>query len=212
MPAHKLDTASQVFFYEQEFYVLSNFSAFRLKWHGVDFDTSEHAYQWSKFSYPGNSQAAFDAADAILKARSAHEAFKIAEQNRVHINPDWNRNRVDIMRQILFAKAEQHEYVKRKLLETGTRELIEDSWRDPFWGWGGDRRGQNVLGKLWMGIRDELMNHSRFLKIVEDNFQSQGWDISYNDDGEVLARRSVVDNSALTINLSQLARQIGGGK
>jgi hypothetical protein len=29
---YKLDTDSQVFFYEQEFYVLSNFSAFSLQW------------------------------------------------------------------------------------------------------------------------------------------------------------------------------------
>ena len=29
---HKLDTDQQVFFYEQDFYVLSNFSAFRVKW------------------------------------------------------------------------------------------------------------------------------------------------------------------------------------
>ena len=35
-------------FYERNFYVLSNFSSFRLIWRGLDFDTSEHAYQWSK--------------------------------------------------------------------------------------------------------------------------------------------------------------------
>ena len=46
---HKLDTATQVFFYEHDFYVLSNFSAFRLLWRGISFDTSEAAYQWEKF-------------------------------------------------------------------------------------------------------------------------------------------------------------------
>jgi hypothetical protein len=46
---HKLDAETQVFFYEQEFYVLSNFSAFRLHWRGISFDTSEAAYQWEKF-------------------------------------------------------------------------------------------------------------------------------------------------------------------
>jgi predicted NAD-dependent protein-ADP-ribosyltransferase YbiA (DUF1768 family) len=46
---HKLDTDSQVFFYEQDFYALSNFSAFRLMWRDIDFDTSEHAYHWEKF-------------------------------------------------------------------------------------------------------------------------------------------------------------------
>lgn len=46
----------------------------------------------------------------------------------------------------------------RDLLEkmTGDRELVEDSWRDDFWGWGPNRDGQNMLGKLWMELRAEL--------------------------------------------------------
>ena len=60
------------------------------------------------------------------------------------------------MYRILKAKAEQHEYVRRKLLATGDRELIEDSWRDSFWGWGPNKDGQNMLGKLWMKVRANL--------------------------------------------------------
>jgi hypothetical protein len=44
----KLDTDSYVFFYEQDFYVLSNFSAFCLYWRGKPFFTSEHAYHWPR--------------------------------------------------------------------------------------------------------------------------------------------------------------------
>ena len=50
----------------------------------------------------------------------------------------------------------KHWPIRRKLLATGDRELIEDSWRDDFWGWGPNRDGQNMLGKLWMEIRSEL--------------------------------------------------------
>ena len=60
------------------------------------------------------------------------------------------------MRNILRAKAEQHEYVLRKLLDTGDRRLIENSWRDDFWGWGPNRDGANMLGGLWMEVRAEL--------------------------------------------------------
>jgi hypothetical protein len=60
------------------------------------------------------------------------------------------------MSDILYAKVEQHDYVRRKLLETGNRVLIENSWRDDYWGWGPYRDGQNVLGKLWMEIRAQL--------------------------------------------------------
>jgi predicted NAD-dependent protein-ADP-ribosyltransferase YbiA (DUF1768 family) len=57
------------------------------------------------------------------------------------------------MRDILTAKADQHEYVRRKLLETGDRQLVENSWRDDFWGVGSNGNGQNQMGKLWMEVR-----------------------------------------------------------
>lgn len=156
----KPDTDRQVFFYEQDFYVLSNFSAFRIRINTfsplgspreIIFDTSEAAYHWYKFI--GNAP---NIAGDILTAPSAHEAFKIAERNKVLRRPDWDDVKVDIMRHVLRLKVQQHEYVRRKLLATGDRELIEDSWRDDFWGWGPNRDGQNMLGKLWMEVRAEL--------------------------------------------------------
>ncbi len=149
-----LDNAAQVFIYEKEFYPLSNFSAFQLYWYGRHFMTSEHAYQWMKFRDAETSLA-------IESARSAHEAFKIAESNRHLVVPNWTNMRVTVMRNILWAKVEQHEYVKRKLLETGDREIIEESWRDDFWGWGPNRDGQNMLGRLWMEIRQEIARSVR---------------------------------------------------
>lgn len=152
---HGLDTADRVCFYEQDFYVLSNFSAFDLLWEGRGFPTSEHAYHWEKFPGYPHIQA------EICEAHSAHEAFKIAERTVGRAawvrRPDWDAVKVSIMRRILRAKVEQHEYVRRKLLQTGTRELVENSWRDDFWGWGPNRDGQNMLGKLWMEIRAELV-------------------------------------------------------
>lgn len=152
---HGLDTERQVFFYEQDFYVLSNFSAFSLRWHGFTFPTSEHAYQSEKFRNYRN-----DIAEMIACAPSAHEAFKLAMRSRSERVPEWDDMKVSVMREILRAKAMQHEYVRRKLLATGDRELIENSWRDDFWGWGPNRDGQNMLGKLWMEIRAELRSRN----------------------------------------------------
>lgn len=146
---HKLDTDKQVFFYEQDFYVLSNFSAFTLQWNGFRFDTSEAAYHYEKFEGTDSEVQAM-----ILEAPSAHQAFKIAESKKMFRRQDWDAVKVGIMRDILRAKAEQHEYVRRKLLATGDRELVEDSWRDDFWGWGPNHDGQNMLGRLWMELRD----------------------------------------------------------
>jgi ribA/ribD-fused uncharacterized protein len=163
----KLDTDRQVFFYEQDHYYLSNFSAFQVRLvvpdhdfggeRCIDFDTSEIAYHWFKFESDGcEYEGDHHVRGLILSARSSHEAFKIAEKWRDHRRPDWDNVKVGIMRDILSAKVGQHEYVYRKLLETGDRDLIENSWRDDFWGWGPNRDGQNMLGKLWMEIRAKL--------------------------------------------------------
>lgn len=155
---HGLDTDSEVFFYEREFYVLSNFSAFTLYWREKRFDTSEAAYHWEKFQavpeigYKGEESLA----SSIWRAPSAHEAFKIAERNRGVRRPDWDEVKVGVMKEILRAKVAQHPYVREKLLQTGDRTLIEDSWRDDFWGWGPEKNGQNQLGKLWMELREEM--------------------------------------------------------
>src|SRR5690606_8356964 len=114
------------------------------------FDTSEAAYHWEKFPDAPEVQ------DMLLEAPSAHEAFKRAEQHKQFRREDWDSVKLKVMREILRAKADQHEYVRRKLLATGDRELIEDSWRDDYWGWGPNRAGQNMLGKLWMEVRGEL--------------------------------------------------------
>lgn len=151
MELHGLDTKTTVYFYEQDFYVLSNFSSFQVHWLARTFQTSEAAYHYQKFARTAPS-IAID----IWAARSAHDAFKIAEANKSKRREDWDQVKVDMMRGILRAKAEQHEYVRRKLLATGDRALVENSWRDDFWGWGPNRDGQNMLGKLWMEVRAEL--------------------------------------------------------
>jgi ribA/ribD-fused uncharacterized protein len=153
---HKLDTHGQVFFYEQDFYVLSNFSAFNVVWRGIRFQTSEHAYHFERFWNATPQVTAGMARDFICNTTSAHEAFRYAQDNKGWQRQNWDEVKVDAMRDILREKSAQHEYVRRKLLATGDRELIEDSWRDDFWGWGPNRDGKNMLGKLWMEVRSEL--------------------------------------------------------
>lgn len=154
---HKLDTATHVFFYEQEFYVLSNFSAFMLDWAGLTFQTSEAAYQWSRFAVGNHVTATIQ--ESILAARSAHDAYQIAQEYKPRQLSNWDAVKHAVMKNILRAKVHQHDYVRRKLLETGDRVLVEDSWRDSHWGWGADGRGMNWLGRLWMEIREELRHN-----------------------------------------------------
>lgn len=145
---HRLDTEQQIFFYENDFYVFSNFSAFTIEWKGVLYPTSEQAYQSEKFE------------DATLKervrtSRSAHEAFKLAIAEKDKQRKDWDDVKLRVMKDILRAKVAQHQYVRMKLVESGDKDLVEDSWRDAFWGWGQEKDGANHLGKLWMEVREE---------------------------------------------------------
>ena len=159
--------ATPVDFYEREFYPLSNFSSFTLMWEtspreGLQrFDTSEAVYHWMKFNGNIPSAKQRDIQESIRHAASAHDAFKIAERNREYRRPTWDDEKVFVMRAIIRAKAEQHEYVRRKLLETGDRLLVEGSWRDDFWGIGPNGDGQNMLGKLWMDLRAEIKKDPR---------------------------------------------------
>ncbi|MBI1999050.1 MAG: NADAR family protein [Parcubacteria group bacterium] len=147
---HGLDNEKQIFFYEQEFYVFSNFSSFKLEWNGELWMTSEHAYHSEKFTdHP-------EIVRQLKATRSAHDALKLAYANRDKYPENWDDIKLKVMKEILRAKVAQHPYVKKKLLESGDKELIENSWRDAYWGWGPDKDGENHLGKLWMEVRKEL--------------------------------------------------------
>jgi ribA/ribD-fused uncharacterized protein len=91
-----------------------------------------------------------------LVSGSAHAAFQLAGLYKNYRRKDWDDVKVSVMREILIEKVKQHPYVLQKLLNTGDRELIENSWRDDVWGWGPNKDGQNLLGKLWMEIRSHI--------------------------------------------------------
>jgi len=146
---HRLDTEKQILFYENEFYVFSNYSSFAIEWKGKIYPTSEHTYHSEKFVDENIKEQ-------IRNTRSAHDSQKLAEANRDKYRKDWSEVRLEIMKDILRAKVKQHSYVKKKLLESGEKELVEDSWRDSFWGWGPNKDGENHLGKLWMEVREEF--------------------------------------------------------
>jgi len=111
--------------------------------------TSEHAYQAAKFR-SGEFQ------ERIMYADSAHDAKVRARSLSEYVRPDWDDVKLGVMEEICRAKLEQHEFIQESLRKTGDREIIEDSPKDAFWGWGPDQKGENHLGKIWMKLRDEM--------------------------------------------------------
>ncbi len=147
----ELDVSGNIVgFYPREFYVLDNFSSFQLDWRDRRWPTSEHAYQAAHFI-----ETSPDLAEEIYNARSAHDAYKIAKSNSDKAPKNWDSIKVGIMEEIVEQKLLQNPYVLEKLKQTIGFEIVEDSTKDPFWGWGPSKDGQNELGKIWMRLRDK---------------------------------------------------------
>jgi len=64
------------------------------------------------------------------------------------------------MRVAQAAKFDQHLLLKRELLLTSDRRLVEHSLTDSYWGDDWDGSGQNRLGILLMELRAELREMS----------------------------------------------------
>lgn len=148
----KLETAGKIIgFYEREFYCFSNFSSFAVEWKGRLWQTSEHAYQASRFM--GTKPKVVE---QIFRAKSADAAYKIAQKHKAKNFEDYRERDLRDMEDIVWKKLRQNPYVMRKLKQTGKRKIVEDSPKDSFWGWGPDRKGRNELGKIWMKLREKM--------------------------------------------------------
>ena len=143
------ETDDAVYFFTPAFHPLDNFSAHGIEIWGIWFPTAEHAFQWKKFSeiFP-------EIAQKIVAAKSPYAVKEISNAHKAYQPHTWHDKRVSVMEQILKAKADQHEDVHDALNRTGKRKIIEHSPVDSFWGAGPEGKGQNMIGKIWMKIRD----------------------------------------------------------
>ena len=148
-------------FYTREFFCLDNFSAFKFNYKDKLYSTVEHAYQSLKFK-----DTAPEIEEEIIDCNSPYDARKIAYEHADKFSKQWDNIKVELMEELLRAKMEQNPFVKKKLLETNNYLICEDSPIDDFWGIGKDRNGKNIMGKLWMKIRDEISPNSNTNKVI----------------------------------------------
>ncbi len=121
---------------------------------GHRFATSEHLYQAAKFRGSPDVQA------RIAGAASARDAAGLGRDPANGPDAGWNDRRIDAMRWVIRMKRETNpELVDAALEKTGDRPIVEFSRNDSFWGaqpQGRSLVGQNVLGSLWMELRDHI--------------------------------------------------------
>ena len=107
-----------------------------------------------------NAESAFQSAKCIDKTdrnkfKNLTGAQAKALGKTIKLRSDWNEIKVRVMYEVLCAKFESQEILRIWLLETGNQEIVEgNTWGDTFWGVC-NGKGQNQLGKLLMGIREE---------------------------------------------------------
>lgn len=131
-----------------EYRWLSNFWIVPIQFEGNVYRSVEHAYQASK------------CADITERVKFQSPTMAPADAKRlgrrVKVRADWETVKLDIMYRLVFEKFTNHKNLGRKLIDTGSRELIEDNtWGDTYWG---VCRGQgnNHLGRVLMRVRKQI--------------------------------------------------------
>jgi len=136
---------------EHEF--LSNFYTVTVPYDGINYPSSENAFQ---------AQKAASDADKIKYTSCTPSKAKYYGR-REHIDKAlWDSNKDEIMYEIVKSKFIHNSHLVVCLLNTGDEELIEgNTWHDNYWG---DCKcircrsikGQNKLGKILMRIRSNF--------------------------------------------------------
>jgi ribA/ribD-fused uncharacterized protein len=128
---------------------LSNFFPCRLSMDGITYPSAEHAFQAHKSTDNDVRREC-----SLLPTPGAAKRFG---QRTIVLRPKWEGIKVDVMRRILRVKF-KNAVLRRELIDTYPAKLVEgNTWGDRFWGVC-NGVGQNMMGKLLMEIRDELVS------------------------------------------------------
>lgn len=131
----------------KEYRYLSNFHIANIFYEGIEYPSSEHAYQAAK-SLDIEVRKFIATLDSPMKAQKAGQ--------QIECRPRWEEIKIGIMYNILLEKFTRHPELALKLLDTNDCVLVEgNTWDDTFWGVC-NGEGTNWLGKTLMRIRKNL--------------------------------------------------------
>lgn len=150
-------TDTHIYFWGSHF---SNFFPIEFNYKGYTFPTTEHAFMWEKARFFNDSEIA----ELILKAEHPNGAKALGRKIKNYDNNQWNEVRFDVMYKVNRSKWQT---LKDILIKTGNKIIVEASPMDKIWGVGLSEndplildeknwKGQNLLGKVLMKIRDDF--------------------------------------------------------
>lgn len=140
------------------------------------YPTVEHLYQARRYIFKDAPSINNEYAEVIRTSSTPYKAKLLAnqfifrrypwqqklsktiedyKQRGIQMREDWDEVCVEVMLEALRLKFKTSEHCREVLLSTRGKELAERSG-DSFWGTGDDDKGENMLGKLLMQVRDEL--------------------------------------------------------
>ena len=130
---------------------------------GITWPTTEHYFQAMKF-LPGEIcklNSLFTCREYIRRAKTPGEAAQIGRSRDLPLRKDWEEVKDQYMYKALWYKFTQHQDLRELLCETNDAELIEHTYKDSYWGDGGDGTGKNMLGVLLMKIRKNIIKGNK---------------------------------------------------
>lgn len=129
----------------------------------IEFKTSEHLFMALKAEFFQDEEIF----EKILYVDDPQDAKKLGREIKNYDDLKWTDVRYECMLHACHLKFEQNSDLKKILLDTGDRILVEASPYDKIWGVGLREdddtildslkwRGQNLLGNVLMDVRERL--------------------------------------------------------
>jgi ribA/ribD-fused uncharacterized protein len=127
---------------------LSNSFSSPIQLKGTEWPTVQHFFQAQKFA--GTTRE-----EEIRLAPTPEEAKALGRDRRHRVRGGWEAMKESIMADALYAKFTQNISLNALLLSTGEAVLVNNAWKDSYWGTGLPGR-KNRLGVLLMRLRSNL--------------------------------------------------------
>jgi hypothetical protein len=108
------------------------------------------------------------AEEIVQNGQIPRTAKDLGRKVKNYVDEEWTKVRADKMYLAIMLKFQSSKELTKKLIDTYPKVLVEGTPFDPVWGvmikWDDDRildennwRGQNLLGKVLMRVRNDLM-------------------------------------------------------
>ena len=100
-------------------------------------------------------------ANRIRAAESGYAAYKLAKPWYRRKIKGWKSQRRLYMTRAVYTLVQMYSDIHHYVLDSGEQMIVETSQYDHYWGIGRDLRGENMLGKVWMDVRQRLREKAR---------------------------------------------------